>query len=59
MGVRTCKSEAFGGSERENGLQKRVVREKLTLGVYGSPQQRKQKHHGHNSPVCEITTLTL
>ena len=49
LGVRTCNFEAVRSSERENGLQKRVFREKLTLEVSGGTQQRKQRPHGHNS----------
>ena len=59
MGVRSCCFEAVRSSEHKNRLGKRVLREKLTLVVSGSPQQRKQSPHGDNIAACANSAWTL
>ena len=45
-GVRTSPFRARRGRGRENGVQKRVFREKLALDTLGAHKQHDQRPHG-------------
>ena len=51
-GVRTSPFRTRRGRGRENGVQKRVFREKLALDTLGAHKQHEQRPHGLDIGAC-------
>ena len=51
-GVRTSPFRTRRGRGRENGVQKRVFREKLALDTLGAHKQHDQRPHGLDIGAC-------